>query len=196
MSINIDIESLVRYHDKEINCIETYICKSITPSNHDGSYSKDGGLYVGCQQLQKCKIHGFGSGFASTLTTYHYRDMCYTYDMANDGQKVTRRILYDDNIANTGLHSLVTVCMKEETLPSHMFPCTNEISHKTTTQRMSYRINNRTFLCHDKVSEKDTENEYLYIRYNHSQQVDLKKIQADIENSIRSLLKLNPNYHK
>jgi hypothetical protein len=86
--------------------------------------------------------------------------------------------------------------MKEETLPSHMFPCTNEISHKTTTQRMSYRINNRTFLCHDKVSEKDTENEYLYIRYNHSQQVDLKKIQADIENSIRSLLKLNPNYHK
>jgi len=191
----IDIASFIKHNDKEINCVEIYICKSFSPS-------EDGIIPVAAQQLQKYKIHGFGSGFQSTTTSYHHRDMCYTYDMANDGQKVTRRILINDDITNTGLHSLYTVCMKEETLPSHMFPCTNEVSHKNTTKRISYRINNRTFLCHDTVQdqqdqqEKDKEYVYLYIRYNHSPQVDLDKIQYDIDNSIRSLLKLNPNYQK
>ena len=116
--------------------------------------------------------------------------------MANDGQRVSKRTYIKDMATATQANPQMYVLgIKEDTLPSHRFPCTNEIAHKNTTKRVSYRINNRMFLCVDTEHTEHPENthdtqdteatSYMYIKYNHSPQVDLKKMQSDVERTIR-----------
>jgi hypothetical protein len=73
----------------------------------------------------------------------------------------------------------------EEILPGHRFPSTDEISNKTTYIRTIYKINNRISIYYDK-----NENEsYIYIRYNHCDNVDLKKIQEDLDRTINLIIR-------
>mgnify|MGYP003346781732 CR=1 FL=1 len=62
-----------------------------------------------------------------------------------------------------------------------------EQSNKKLLQRNTYRINNRMFIIHD--IELDTKEEYVYIRYNHSPQVDLKKNEIDFQRAYNALTK-------
>lgn len=111
------------------------------------------------------------------IKEYFHRDLVYLYDLQNDGQRVYRK-LPQKEYANGNLYAIAYI---EEVLPSHRFPCTDEIAHEHVINRTSYRINNRMYFVHDvDESSKHT----YYIRYNHADNVDLKKMQLDLDKFI------------
>jgi len=131
-------------------------------------------------------ITAFGAGYETHLTNYYFKDIVYTYDMTNDGQRVTKRTFVKDEKHTQGLYVL---CLDEDTLPSHRFPCVRDLSHKNTITRRSYRINNRVYLNHDIVHEDESVTDALYFKYNHAPKVDVKQIQNDIDRALCVLMK-------
>jgi len=197
--MKLDIAAIINKQSNNVNCIEIYICRSFISGENATK-----AIIIPVDANLTSPILGLGTGTQTKIESYWYRDMSYTYDTANDAQRVTKRSFYNDHIIQHqhGMHCMYVVVLNEDTLPSHMFPCVNEITNNNTTYRTSYRINNRMFLYHDVVGEYATgsnekkvinTSEYLYLRYKHSQQVDLIKIQADIDRVIRILCS---NSHK
>lgn len=142
--------------------VDVYICPYILRED-------DPDVRIGWDKSCKIPMH---RGTPMHLKEYHHRDLCYTYDMENDAQRVVRKtLLHDKRVGKTYI-----AAYEEEVLPTHCFPCVQEITHEAEVHRISYRINNRMFLYHDKIGSW----EYVYIRYQHAQNVDMKQMNADI----------------
>lgn len=160
--------------EESINCIEVYIAMQ----------KDDRKIEVG--KRTPFQLYFMQNANLSNIREYHHKDLTYIFDLADDGQKAIRRILIKD----TYIGNIYALSYKEDVLPSHRFPCTDDISHKNEIERKIYRVNNRMFVYYDKVKEKDdTIYYYVYIRYNHAQNVDLKKMQIDMDNTIQRLEK-------
>jgi hypothetical protein len=128
----------------------------------------------------------FKEGTTVEYTEYHMKDMIYSYNNSNDGQKVYKKILkMHDKIK--GIYSF-----DEEVLPPHRFPCTNNIIYKCFIKRTSYRVNNRTYINYEEERQENGEvYKYLYIHYKHSENVDIKKINNDIDRNYKLLRRMN-----
>lgn len=162
---------LQTYVSDDIDTVEIYIC----PSKVDSSSSQ-----VPIGWSKPCKyLNTLGQGQSMKIKEFYHRDLLYTYDKDNDAQRVVQK----RPIAESVYKHAYIVSSKEDVLPSHRFPCTNEIVHETDVERTSYRINNRMHVCHDKEGSW----EYLYIRYNHSPNVDVKQMQHDLAKTLRKL---------
>jgi len=139
---------------------------------------KSGGIYqtysVGwtpeqvAYKLRNLKV--FGSPFESTVYELVSEDITYSYDLATDGQKAVRKVWKSDSIEGR----LYGIGFQEEVLPSHRFPCTNDISITQTIERKQYRINNRIQLMVETI--KENPEIVIYISYYHSSNVDMDKI--------------------
>ena len=192
--------------NKDTNCIEVYLSK------HIGLHPESHIINISTDPETKTLLSKFGKGTFTKLKNYYHKDYQYSYDLSNDAQKVTKRFHLQDWNPHARIY---VVSYNENVLASHMFPTTSEITHVNIIERTTYRINNRLFIYNDKVygetellindldSSNDstnstnlTYNEYIYLRYNHSPQVDLKQIQLDIERVVRQLItppsKTNP----
>lgn len=118
------------------------------------------------------------------LYEYHHRDLCCSYDKTNDTQKIIKKTLMKEAYAGNFYGS----CFIEEILPSHRFPCTQEITKEGNVERSSLRINNRMFICHD----VEDDYHYIYIRYQHAANVDMKKMQEDLDKTLHKLTRSRP----
>jgi len=179
----IQLESWVS--NRQVNTIEIYVGQQISMPVDD-----DGGVIALEPNSDNVGLSTFGNGFVSTFTTYNYKDLAYSYDMANDAQRVTRRTLMGDCSPHPKMYVMQ---FDEEVLASHRFPCTSLTSHKNLMTRTSYRINNRMYVYHDIVQNVENGNEekpseYVFLRYNHAQNQDLKKMQIDMERVVRMLI--------
>ena len=175
----LDLDNLVKK-----NCVEIYFTnKSV--SLDDVKYDID---VNSSQSSKKPKIASlpFYGKYNTKIIEYYYKDMIYTYDLSNDAQKVFRKTVLQDYTSPRN-NKMYCVSYNEETLPIHRFPSTNEIINKEEITRTTYRINNRIFVYHDKYESKNIE--YIYIKYNHSENIDIKKMQEDIEKTIKIILK-------
>ena len=112
---------------------------------------------------------------SQTVWEYHHNDLCYTYDLANDSQRVTRLVCQKEVLQGR----FYILAFQEDTLPVHRFPCIDEIE-KQKTSKTVYRINNRLTLIHES-------NGLIYFNYNHGFNVDVKKIQYDLQRTITNL---------
>ena len=175
----LELESCIT---KDVNCVEIYICNTPPKKNEDSS-SIINIAWNKTNDLNKSLKNYLNYKTTTDLVEYYYRDLCYSYDRANDGQKVIRRKFKKDIYTDISY----AVSYEEDILPSHIYPCVNEQSNKKLLQRNTYRINNRMFIIHD--IELDTKEEYVYIRYNHSPQVDLKKNEIDFQRAYNALTK-------
>ncbi len=119
----------------------------------------------------------FGKGTVQSLIEYHHRELCYVYDTSNDGQRVLKRNLLAHKLGAGG--NFVGYAFFEEQLPSHQFPCVDEMTHKQEIQRTTYRINNRLSFIVD--YEADGGQYYFFIRYQHAPNVDVKKMESDVK---------------
>jgi len=150
------------YVNDDINCLKVY-------------FSKDNSNIIGWKNIK------FNTSFVTKPTKmktkmFHNRDMIYVYDMETDGQKVVRKkFITDKNINN-----LYIISYNKELLPTHLFPCTDEIIHFNERETTIYRINNRMFI----YVEKEDDIQYIYIKYNHNNTIDLSKMQNDIIRTI------------
>ena len=177
--VMIDLSTLL---DDDTNLVECYICPKKVDLNHD----------VRCAwstAMPQCIDKGaFGKGNSSHLHEFHHRDMVCVYDRENDGQRVVRKSL----IRESCVGNLYMAASVEEVLPSHRFPCTKEMTMEMDIVRTAYRINNRMFLYHDHEVEtyhgkEGAAYEYLYVRYQHAPNVDLSKMQDDLNRAIHKL---------
>lgn len=157
-----------------VNVIESYICPE--PAATDASCVK-----VGWGREVPFTInHGTGAT-AQNLKEYHHRDMTYIYDLDTDGQRTIRRLVQKEDF---GTRYVYTVGLVEENLPTHRFPSTRDISHTEVVKRLLYRINNRMHFIHD---EDESGVHYYYFRYQHADNVDVRKMQADFDRSFRCI---------
>lgn len=193
-NLNLDLANFVAMQG--VNTVEIYI-------RARNSNSSDNGLCIPIDGIPKAKIITFGGGYETKLANYFYKDLCYSYDLANDAQRVIKRnVLQDinqgDNISTRkNTMACYVLCINEDTLPSHRFPCVREVSHTNVVNRTSYRINNRMYVIHEsecteedeKEKDKHYENQLLYVRYNHAPQVDLKQMQNDLDKVLKLLHK-------
>jgi hypothetical protein len=181
----ISLETWVKHEGT--NCVEIHLSK------HIGQEKDTHVVDITTDEETKGLLTKFGNGSFSKFKNYYYNDYQYSYDLSNDAQRVTKKIHTYDSNPHTRMY---VVCYNENVLASHRFPTTSEISNTNIVERTSFRINNRLFIYNDKVyGENETENtdtesynEYIYVRYNHSPQVDLKHMQTDIERIVRQLI--------
>lgn len=113
---------------------------------------------------------------------YYHRDLCYVFDIGNDAQKSLRRTLKKDMFYK----NLYIIALQEESVPSHCFPSTKDISAVTKIKRYTQKINNRMTWIYEK---DDTENWVSYIRYQHSPNVEMTKMQLDLERTLQRMPK-------
>ena len=113
------------------------------------------------------------------IAEYNHRHLTYQYDLATDMQKTIQRNFEKDTLQ--GKYYILS--LHEQVLPSHRFPCTNEINPFRKFHRSSFKWNNRIFFNLDKE-----ENQYTcYIRYNHCPKVDLDKMNEEWTKLLRLL---------
>jgi len=175
-----------------VNCVEIYLSK------HIGQNTDTSVVDISTDAETKSLLGKFGKGSFNKFKNYYHKDYQYSYDLSNDAQKVTKKFHIQDWNPHARIY---VVAYDENVLASHRFPTTAEISNINIIERTTYRINNRLFIYNDKVygenvngnvdknlDEDDVYYEYVYIRYNHSSQVDTKQMQTDIERVVRQLI--------
>jgi hypothetical protein len=176
---NITLESCII---NDVNCIEVYIC-SIPPKKVDDSSTTIDISWKSSYDTPKILKNYMQFKNTTQIIEIYYRDLCYAYDLDNDGQRVTRKNIKKDTYTDC----CYAISFHEEILTSHSYPCVKEQSHKVRLQRTSYRLNNRLYIMHD--IDLTTKEEYMYIRYNHSPNVDLKKNETDFQRAYATLIK-------
>lgn len=110
---------------------------------------------------------------------YYHRDMCYVFDVANDAQRCIRRTLTRDAFYK----NLYIVAMHEESVPSHRFPSTQDISATVKITRYTQKINNRMVWIYEKSEDEDG-SWVSYVRYQHAPNVEMNKMQDDLEKTL------------
>ena len=174
-----DIASII---NDDTQVLEIYVCP--TKACLDG----DDPIRVGWDHISA--IQTLGQGHTTSMRVYFHRDMCYTYDKENDGQRVIARRLCNEALLSDNLY---VMSLEEDVLPSHRFPTTDEIAYETDLTRTTYRINNRINVVHD----KEGVHQYMYLRYTHAPNVDTKKTVEDLEKAIRRAMRATrPNASK
>jgi ketosteroid isomerase-like protein len=153
---------------EDVNVIEIYIIRGGKKEyGYDAGWSKPPFKLV--QHLQDT----YGSGTKQKLQEYIHSDMVYVFDRSDDRQRVYRKIAMKE----CDQSPFYGVGYNEETLPVHHFPCVSTITMQREIQRTVYRINNRIHIYVDVI---DGQTSYT-IRYQHAANVDMRKIEADVE---------------
>lgn len=148
--------------------LEVYLCSS--------QESHDADIRVGRSKPFDVRAHG-----SLSLREYYYRDIVCSYDQTNDSQRVTRRTLIKDfHVGN-----IYILVLKEDQVPSYTFPVTTDIATSLDIQRKTLRLNNRMHIVND---VENSEHHYLYIRYTHSDAVDVTRMKHDLNGAIGRLL--------
>lgn len=147
-----------------VNVIEAYFC----PEN----VKDEKILSCGWDAIPNLPIHSFKNRVDYNIVEYNHRDIVYIYDTSNDSQKVIQRNCVFDKI----IDNVYIVALNEETLPTHRFPCTKDISHKEKFKKIYYKYNNRIFFH---IEEDEVKKYTLSLRYNHAYNVDLVKMSED-----------------
>lgn len=129
----------------------------------------------------------FENGTTQNLKNYHHRDMTYTYDLSNDGQRAIRKLAQHEAFASLSRdRGLYAIAFMEDTVPPHRFPSTRDVTFTEELKRTCYRINNRLFFVHDEELNKY---HYYYFRYQHAENVDLRKMQADLDRALKKVMR-------
>jgi hypothetical protein len=162
----VDIKQLIT---ENTNIIEFYLMqKTIT------SEEKKINIFINDDLIKKIK-NNFKKTKQSDIAYYCRNNCNYVYDLSNDSQYVYIRRLENTSIINNKISYYILV-FNEIKLPTHTFPCTNDINQKYIINVIEYKINNRITLI--------IKNNNCFINYKHSKDVDIDKIQEIINNLI------------
>jgi hypothetical protein len=101
----------------------------------------------------------------------------YLYDLTNDNQIVYSKIIENDRIMN---NKYLILAFNEIKLPTHLFACTNDIDYKYNNDLIEFKINNR-------ITITIKNNDSCYITYKHNKDVDIDKIQENLNDIISKL---------
>lgn len=122
---------------------------------------------------------------------YSRNHMTYLYNLTDDSQFVYTKVYSQekqtthDYMAKASSHQWHTVPYAYSKLPTHIFPCTNDINDVCEYTLTETKLTNRITLA----IRKDQYGKYLYIEYKHSPNVDVEKSENIIREIMRNIYK-------
>ena len=123
--------------------------------------------------------------------SYHHKDKVYTYELSNDNQSVSSKIMTKSNYlaAASGASAVFIVSYKIDKFPQYIFPCSNDIDNISTYSIKEFKINNRISLMlrSDYSNSKEVAKSF-YIEYRHSPNVEIDKINEYVNNLVATYI--------
>lgn len=178
--------NLTDFITDDVNIIEFFLCKDIAEDDViDVTINNDIESIVE-QKYKKYKEEKYKS--------YHHKDKVYTYELSNDNQYVSSKIVVKSKyiMYNNCKSNLYILSSKIDKFPQYIFPCTNDIDYISTYSIKEYKINNRISLLirYDYLSDdnKQSLTKTFYIEYRHSPNVEIDKINEYINNIVNTYI--------
>jgi hypothetical protein len=165
---------------EDTNLLEIYICNKQQFDNYIDVTLDD-------SKIQKLK-NKFKMTKTSKYNIFYKNNLSYTYDDSNDNQIVNTKITYKNlHIkSKSSFSDFYAISYKEDKLPTHYFPCTNNIDYISEVYITEIKINNRVTL----IIKTDNNITSAYIQYRHANNVEIDKIQAAIEMLLKTISSL------
>ena len=176
--------NLTDFVTNDVNIIEFYFCKDITNADEiDVNINSDIENIIE-KKYKKYKEERYKS--------YHCKDKVYTYELSNDNQYVSSKIMINSKhiLYKNCKSNIYILSSKIDKFPQYIFPCTNDIDNISIYSIKEYKINNRISLLlrYDYLNDDDTNavSTSLYIEYTHSPNVEINKMNENINHIINT----------
>jgi hypothetical protein len=134
-----------------VNIIELFLCKDIIEDDIINVVINNDIEKLIDKKYKKYKEEKYKS--------YHYKDKVYTYELSNDNQYVSSKIMIKSKFIKYNSNSnLFILSSKIDKFPQYIFPCTNDIDNISTYTIKEFKINNRISLMirYDYLNGDDT----------------------------------------
>jgi len=180
-----NIINLTDFITDDVNIIELFIYKNNADTNvSDVIDVIDVNIYNDIENLIEKKYKKYKE---EKYKSYHYKDKVYTYELSNDNQYVSSKIMIKSkyNYSNSNKSNIFILSSKIDKFPQYVFPCTNEIDNISIYSIKEFKINNRISLIirYDYLND-DVISKSFNIEYRHSPNVEIDKINEYINNLV------------
>jgi hypothetical protein len=175
MNYKIDIN---KYINDDVNLVEIYLIKDKNENSINVSSS---------DKLEHLIDNIYKKNKVEKYISYYNREKVYTYELSNDNQYVYTKFKKNLDI----IDNILVVASKHDKQPNYTFPCTNDIDNISQFTIKEYKISYRIslFIRYDNNIDKtiDKTIKTIYIEYKHSQNVDMDKINEQINKIITKI---------
>lgn len=178
--------NLTDFVTNDVNIIEVFLCKDISNTDEIDVNINNGIENIIEKKYKKYKEERYKS--------YHCKDKVYTYELSNDNQYVSSKIMIKSEFISRKdcKSNIFILSSKIDKFPQYIFPCTNDIDNISIYSIKEYKINNRISLLlrYDYLNDDDTKavSTSFYIEYTHSPNVEINKINENINNLINTYI--------
>jgi hypothetical protein len=190
MNININLKDFL---SDDVNIIEVFFCKDASEHSDLSGISDPS-----CTSVINVNINSDIEGIIEKkykkykedkYKSYHYKDKVYTYELSNDNQHVSSKIMTKSKYVKHNKSGIFILSSKIDKFPQYIFPCTNEIDNISTYIIKEFKINNRISLMlrSDYLNDKEVAKSFN-IEYRHSPNVEIDKINEYINNLIATYI--------
>lgn len=177
----------------DVNIIEVFFCKDMNGMSAASAASDITGNSVIDVNIS-CDIEGiiekkYKKYKEEKYKSYHHKDKVYTYELSNDNQYVSSKIMTTSKYVKYNKSGLFILSSKIDKFPQYIFPCTNDIDNISTYIIKEFKINNRISLMlrNDYLNNEEIAKSF-YIEYRHSPNVEIDKINEYINNLIATYI--------
>lgn len=186
--------NLTDFITDDVNIIEIFLCKDITANAANAANAIDVNINSDIESIIENKYKKYKE---DKYKSYHYKDKVYTYELSNDNQYVSSKIMiiskYDKyNNCKSNKSSIFILSSKIDKFPQYIFPCTNDIDNISIYTIKEFKINNRISLMlrYDYLNgdDKSEVSKSFYIEYRHSPNVEIDKINEYINNLVATYI--------
>ena len=168
---NIQLSSII--NDDNINTVEIYFCKDKQDPNVNT-------INIGWDKAIRIP----GNFISNEYIEYYQKNLICIYDIKTDGQKIIKKEFKSDFFhANQKIY---IVAFNEQSLSSFAFSCADSNTISCSIVKKTYKINNRIYIHHD--FNKTLNIHTYYLKYVHSDNIDLVNMQIDLNNAIQRLM--------
>ena len=191
---NMNIINLTDFITDDVNIIEIFMCKVIDENAADAADAADVidvNINSNIEGIIEKKYKKYKE---EKYKSYHYKDKVYTYELSNDNQYVSSKIMITSKYNNckSNKSSVFILSSKIDKFPQYIFPCTNDIDNISTYTIKEFKINNRISLMlrYDYLNgdDKCVVSKSFYIEYRHSPNVEIDKINEYINNLVATYI--------
>jgi len=188
---NMNIINLTDFITDDVNIIEIFMCKVIDENAADAADVIDVNINSNIEGMIEKKYKKYKE---EKYKSYHYKDKVYTYELSNDNQYVSSKIMITSKYNNckSNKSSVFILSSKIDKFPQYIFPCTNDIDNISTYTIKEFKINNRISLMlrYDYLNgdDKCVVSKSFYIEYRHSPNVEIDKINEYINNLVATYI--------
>ena len=186
-----NIINLTDFITDDVNIIEIFMCKVIDENAANAADVIDVNINSNIEGIIEKKYKKYKE---EKYKSYHYKDKVYTYELSNDNQYVSSKIMITSKYNNckSNKSSVFILSSKIDKFPQYIFPCTNDIDNISTYTIKEFKINNRISLMlrYDYLNgdDKCVVSKSFYIEYRHSPNVEIDKINEYINNLVATYI--------